>query len=638
MDFYLQHELMGDRLLQAGKAEEARAAYEQALQLKPSASWLKAKRTLLTYPAAEVHDPMARALYLFLPFYTPPDPKRGDELLYCLDRNLEAGVFARITLLIDDETPPPRVDSRLNIIRLDHRPTYLDWIRASNHVCPGHISVFSNSDIYFDDTVALFFEIFSADPHAVIALSRFDKSDGSTIPHPNPHFSQDTWAFIPTANDDRFLKANFDVPVGVPRCDNKIAYLFSVHGCCVYNPFPFVKSVHVHESQHRYYDKTGDRRICGGVAMVHPSPTLTKPAQLGVELWSRRSIDYSSVRLNTALERWDEERGRSFVGHNADWQYPAITEKHASDLMRCFLRNEPAHHEAAYLGFPFATLIDLLVQLGPKDPRTRALRRRLDRLIPQLKRYRRVVTTTQHIRAKQFASLFAEAGVTDLFWSHCVIHERSWTKAPGLRLHAFPLYPVQQFPRDEADVSRPRRWLFSFVGARCKSSYLTQSRNSIIENLGSDPRGKVIARNDWHFQDVVYSHQILSRDCPKETLVNEQHSVDFGSIMDDSLFTLCPSGTGPNTIRLWEAVLNGSIPVILSDTWLPPGPPELWDKASVRSPETLAAICDLPERLGALAANVELIRHKREMLDKLAKRYGPANFVHDVRSIFCASS
>lgn len=638
MDFYLQHELMGDHFVQAGKAEEAREAYEQALELNPTASWIAAKRALLTYPPAEVHDPMARALYLFLPFYTPQDPKRAEELLYCLDRNLECGVFARITLLIDDETPLPRDDLRLDIIRLDHRPTYLDWIRVSRHICPGHISVFSNSDIYFDDTIALLFEIFSIDHQAFIALSRFDKSGESTIPHPDPHFSQDIWAFIPMANNDRVLKPNFAIPVGTPRCDNKIAYLFSVHGYCVYNPFPFVRSVHVHESELRYYDKTEDRRICGGVAMVHPSRELTKPAQLGVQVWSRRSIEYSSVTLNRTLERWDKERGRPFVGHNGDWQYPAITEKHASDLMRCFLPNEPAHYEAAYLGFPFATLIDLLVQLGPEHPRTRALRKRLDSLIPQLRCYRRVVTVAQHVRAKQFASMFAEVGVTDLFWSHCVLHEKSWTEAPGLRLHPFPLYPVQQVPRDEADVSRPRRWLFSFVGARSNDIYLTRSRSLIIETLGSDPRGKVTARDRWHYEDVVYGHQILSRDRKKKALIDGQYSVEYISIMDDSLFTLCPSGTGPNSIRLWEAVLNGSVPVILSDSWLPPGPPELWDEASVRSPETPEAIRDLPERLSALAANVELMRHKRKMLAKLAQRYGPANFVHDVLPIVRASS
>ena len=35
--------------------------------------------------------------------------------------------------------------------------------------------------------------------------------------------------------------------------------------------------------------------------------------------------------------------------------------------------------------------------------------------------------------------------------------------------------------------------------------------------------------------------------------------------MNDSKYTLCPSGSGPNSIRLWEALAVGSIPIVLSD-------------------------------------------------------------------------
>ena len=35
--------------------------------------------------------------------------------------------------------------------------------------------------------------------------------------------------------------------------------------------------------------------------------------------------------------------------------------------------------------------------------------------------------------------------------------------------------------------------------------------------------------------------------------------------MNDSKYTLCPSGSGPNSIRLWEALAVGSLPIVLSD-------------------------------------------------------------------------
>jgi hypothetical protein len=51
-----------------------------------------------------------------------------------------------------------------------------------------------------------------------------------------------------------------------------------------------------------------------------------------------------------------------------------------------------------------------------------------------------------------------------------------------------------------------------------------------------------------------------------------------------SKFTLCPSGSGPNSIRFWEALACGSIPILLSDTLQLPYH-ELWDKAIVRIQE-----------------------------------------------------
>ena len=47
-----------------------------------------------------------------------------------------------------------------------------------------------------------------------------------------------------------------------------------------------------------------------------------------------------------------------------------------------------------------------------------------------------------------------------------------------------------------------------------------------------------------------------------------------------SKFSLCPSGSGPNSIRLWESLALGSIPVLLADTLELPNH-KLWDNAIV---------------------------------------------------------
>jgi len=641
-DFYLSHERTGDRLAEAGRLAEASAAYAQALALNPRATWIATKQKRLDHKeAARQPDAAPRTINLFLPYYTPRDRDRADELRHCLDRNLDSGLFARIILLVDDDTALHRPDRRLSILRLDRRPTYLDWVQESRRRCPGQISVLANSDIYFDDSIGLLLDLFEQKPDAFIALSRFDKVGDAFTPHSDPHWSQDTWAFLPRADDDGMHDKQFDIPLGAPRCDNKIAYVFATQGYNVFNPFPFIRSIHVHETNLRYYSKKGDRRVIGGVAMVHPGEALLDPARLDVEIWSQRSDQMTSVRLNRTLENWAEEARLAaaprpaWIAHDADWQYPAITEHHAFQRMRALLADQPKVTNTVYFGFPFATLVDLHTQRGPSHPRTKALQAVLDGLTPRLKQYERVVTVAQHIRAKECSGLFAAAGVTDLFWSHRTTEETGFPGYPGMRVHPFPLYPVQQAPHGPDDFDRPRQHLFSFVGARAPAHYMTEARNHIIDLLADDPRGKVVGRDGWHYEKVVYEAQVYEKVATTEQgLVNDSHSRDFSAVMDETTFALCPSGSGPNSIRLWEAMLNGAIPVILSDKWATPGDDALWEAAALRCAETPEAIAALPDRLEAIAAQPERLRKMREALHELTQRYGPDGFVSDVIELF----
>ncbi|MDG1373261.1 MAG: exostosin family protein [Paracoccaceae bacterium] len=642
LDFYLSHEREGDRLAEAGRLVEASAAYAQALVLNPRASWIATKQKRLgRIEAARRPETAPNAINLFLPYYTPKDRDRADELRHCLERNLDSGLFARIILLVDDDTALLRPDRRLSILRLDRRPTYLDWVQESRRRCPGQISILANSDIYFDDSVGLLLDLFEHQPDAFVALSRFDKAGDVFTPHSDPHWSQDTWAFLPREDDDGMHDKQFDIPLGAPRCDNKIAYVFATQGYSVFNPFPYIRSIHVHETNLRYYSKKGDRRVIGGMAMVHPGNALFDPAKLDIEVWSQRSEQMTGVRLNRTLENWAEEARQAaaprprWLAHDADWQYPAITEHHAFQRMRALLTDQPQITQTVYLGFPFATLVDLHTQRGPSHPRTKAMQEALDRLTPQLKQYERVVTVAQHIRSKECCNIFANAGVTDLFWSHRATGETTFPGHPNMRVHPFPLYPVQQAPRGAEDFDRPRKYLFSFVGARAPAHYMTEARNHIIDLLADDPRGKVVGRDGWHYEKVVYEAQVYEKvSAAAQGLVNDDHSKDFSAVMDDTIFALCPSGSGPNSIRLWEAMLNGAIPVILSDTWAAPGDPALWEAASLRCEETPGAIAALPDRLAAIAAEPGRLKDMRAALLEVARRYGPDGFVADVIELF----
>lgn len=637
-DFYLFHELRGDRFSKEGRTQNAIAAYEKALSLKPDASWISKKITGLYSGGLSIENSAEFTnLHLFTPYYTPKDSIRAEELNYCLKKNLGSDLFTSITLMIDDDTEPPEVDRRLSVLRVTDRPTYLDWVRESRRRCSGQISILANSDIYFDNSLGRLLELFKSNPNAFVALSRFEKHGSTLKPHPDPQWSQDTWAFAPEREGDHPAEPRLDVPMGAPRCDNKIAYVFATEGYQVFNPFPYIRSMHVHETNLRYYDKRRDHRVIGGVAMAHPGEAMLDPAKLSLEIWPIRGDQITGVRVNRTLEAWAEQDELAkqprptWIAHDADWQVPAETERHAFHQMRAQLTDEPKVTSAVYLGFPFATLVDLHTQVGPDNPRTRALQNILDELTPRLHGYERVITVCQHIRAKECAHLLANAGVTDLFWPHCIKEEATFAGYPDTRVFPFPLYPVQQIPRDQEDFNRTRPILFSFVGARAPDHYLTDSRNHIIDLLQDDPRGKIMGRDGWHYEKAVYDAQIFQKaEASGADLINTAHSSDFQRIMDDTTFALCPSGSGPNSIRLWESILNGAIPVILADTWMPPGDPTLWRAATVSCLETPEAIAELPDRLAALAADSEYLLRTRTALQNLAKRYGPENFVADI--------
>jgi len=313
--------------------------------------------------------------------------------------------------------------------------------------------------------------------------------------------------------------------------------------------------------------------------------------------------------------------------HDSDWQFPAITEKCAKDAV---WQSIPATDSCVYLAFPWATLIDLIDHKGDHS----ALSEALDSAIKNLRPGARVVTVCQHIRMLMHRNLFEKAGVTDIFWSHTSRGQRVWPGKRPISLRPFPLYPVQ-VPRIENfydDEVRPH--LFSFVGAAANNWYLSEVRSWIIRLLADDPRGIVIGRDNWHYNKIVYDHQIAKREKSAEKLVDQAASDQFRDLLRASTFALCPSGSGPNSIRLWEAIGAGSIPVILADSYAPPGDAALWQEAAVFCSETEEAVRALPDQLEALATDPAAIARKRRALRQLWLLYGPDNFIHDIRRFY----
>lgn len=339
---------------------------------------------------------------------------------------------------------------------------------------------------------------------------------------------------------------------------------------------------------------------------------------------------------NTGLPGLTEifRQSSGVVAYDHGWQFPALTEQHAYHRVRDTLTPPEG---VIYVAYPWATLIDKL-QSKAKDANEylRQFREFCELLPTNTIR----ITVCQQIYMRDYLALFADAGIDHVFWAHATLRDVEDTACGAARpaIHPFPLYPVQiaeALPSAAiAADGQQRRLLFSFVGARADKHYPRQTRNYILDLLNMDPRGYVAGRTNWFYEKIVYHHQIHQfTDAPPDALIEQDQASEFRAVLEDSTFSLCPAGTGPNSIRLWESIGAGAIPVILADDWAPPGNRALWNAACLFRPETAEAVAILPDELAALAADPIGLAARRHALRQLWMLYGTGGFVHDIHNL-----
>ena len=97
-----------------------------------------------------------------------------------------------------------------------------------------------------------------------------------------------------------------------------------------------------------------------------------------------------------------------------------------------------------------------------------------------------------------------------------------------------------------------------------------------------------VRQDKWHFEDVVYRHQV-QHELPESSIGTDETVASYNHLLSESVFSLCPAGAGPNTLRLWESLAVGSVPVLLGpQPRLPEGgtlPPIDWDRIVLRVPD-----------------------------------------------------
>ena len=632
-----------------------------------------------------------RYIDLVLPYYDCGNESRQDEIHKSIKSNLENKIIRSITLIVDDGSDPRWIDENLRILNIDSRPTYLDWTNISKEFPKSGISILANSDIYFDESLSLLKAFMKID-RTFVALSRWDIRQGVAVPHPNPHWSQDVWAFSCAERFDPVLTRGLDIPIGVPRCDNKIAYQFAVNGWRIVNPHRHVKAYHLHETEFRAYQKKRDDRILGGVAYVSPVSDYDESSTIEVDIWAKNANRIRKVSLNRSLDNWEAQarsgetetpredavplenrdvgdanptgdgaaagrvgellasgdrlynhlrrfmvlqKGEHMLywdalypspGHGTlvpasvlpqdatleaehlahwikpvistwpltiaerprdaqdvhFWQYPAATERQAFDNHVAisqganFDRSEKLVH--TYLPLPWATFIDK--KTVPVETRN-LFRVRASglRSLAAANGYRlRVHTVCQHIHWRRLLPTFREFGVTDLHVSHYEKCHEAEVREFGMEPHGWPLIAVnvENAALSEGLVfGKPveqRRFLASFIGAHMPH-YRSDVRLKLLEAARADGGNDILVEvnDEWHFNKLVYDEQVKSKQLAADDVdVHRLRTRRYNDILSDSIFALCPEGAGPNTLRIWEAMAVGSIPVIIGNCWRVP--------------------------------------------------------------------
>lgn len=134
----------------------------------------------------------------------------------------------------------------------------------------------------------------------------------------------------------------------------------------------------------------------------------------------------------------------------------------------------------------------------------------------------------------------------------------------------------------------PRQFLFSFIGATRHAAV----RKDIVSL--SHPSA-FLEDSTWWYTTTDKSESIA-----------RAYKARYVDSIARSRFVLCPRGLGASSVRLFDVMRMGRVPVILSDEWLAPEGPD-WSSFSVRVPER--DVWTLPDLLEKLAPDAEEMGH-----------------------------
>ena len=250
------------------------------------------------------------------------------------------------------------------------------------------------------------------------------------------------------------------------------------------------------------------------------------------------------------------------------WQFPVITEKTA------FIQQKD---NPLYIGLPWATIIDKKININGL----------LYDLVKKIDKTKEYITCCQHIHFRLLFIIFKVLNIKILYASHKIKNEDIIN---GIKINPCPLYAVnledksrnKEF-KDKDFENCKRDILYSFMGSY-KPFYLTNIRKKIFKM--KHPKNTFVKyTGNWHFENIVYKYQVRNKLLSKNDISRDINNTRlYNILLSRTRYSLCPSGSGPNSIRFWESLGVGSIPILLADTLDLPYH-KLWNNAIIFLPE-----------------------------------------------------
>lgn len=172
----------------------------------------------------------------YVEYWDCGNEERNLEVINCINKNIKSNLFKNIFIFSEKEE-----NRLLNKVIKANRITY-QYI-FDNSI--DGVNIFCNSDMEFDETIKLAENIKENDFYA---LTRYEH-DMMLHKNKDPYKgydSQDVWIW-----KDKCKIKNANFYLGLPGCDNKIAFCAEEYGYNVKNPSLSIKTYHKHVSNVR---------------------------------------------------------------------------------------------------------------------------------------------------------------------------------------------------------------------------------------------------------------------------------------------------------------------------------------------------------------------------------------------------